>query len=308
MHYNGEKRPFKCDKCWWSFKNPSGLREHIKAVHNSEKFKCDYCEKDFKYAKSLKQHIEVHCDPKRVKCNYCCIDLPSTSKLANRVVKRHRGEHKPEKCDHCGRSFFKPGVLQRHIKTIHSGDKPEWQSNEKLFKCDKCDKDFKTERSVRRHKRTVHNKSCPKPAVSTQGIQTTHDDEKPERHTTEKLFDCCYCNKNFTAARSVRRHIRAVHKESRSSPENKKSEKKSLECLRCGECFWILSKLKLHEQIVHRGYPFAFRGCGNGFLKQDDVTHHLNERKELSRYYRCKNCGLLLFRSLAQKRLFERVH
>ena len=54
------KRNHKCHHCGKSFHESSGLKNHIKTVHEGHRdLKCNYCEKSFSVSVVLKRHIKA---------------------------------------------------------------------------------------------------------------------------------------------------------------------------------------------------------------------------------------------------------
>jgi uncharacterized Zn-finger protein len=79
-------------------------------------------------------------------------------------------EHRTQQCSHCKKSFDRPSLLIRHIRT-HTGEKP--------YVCDVCSKPFSTSSSLNTHRRI-------------------HSGEKPHR--------CEICHKCFTASSNLYYH------------------------------------------------------------------------------------------------------
>ena len=87
----------------------------------------------------------------------------------------HRNEDKKFYCTHCGYSSTHTYVLKRHIKTVHSDERP--------FSCNSCESTFKT-----RDMLLLHTKI----------------------HTGEKPHQCKYCEKTFTQSKHLKNHV-AIH-------------------------------------------------------------------------------------------------
>lgn len=56
---------FKCSQCDLQYAKQSGLKAHIRAVHQKVTFRClvDGCEKEFAFKQSLRHHVKTHADP-----------------------------------------------------------------------------------------------------------------------------------------------------------------------------------------------------------------------------------------------------
>lgn len=96
VHYG--KRPHQCphDDCASAFKNSSGLKQHMRTVHDKERpFQCEQCTASFGQRNHLTQHVLV---------------VHERQKLF--------------KCDACGTSFSNRGNLNQHVRRKHSTAAP----------------------------------------------------------------------------------------------------------------------------------------------------------------------------------------
>ena len=69
-------KPKPCKYCDKAFKSYSGLRDHVSAIHDSNRYICLTCQKQFKTVKSLKTHqvsnvCERELNSKNIKCLKC---------------------------------------------------------------------------------------------------------------------------------------------------------------------------------------------------------------------------------------------
>jgi uncharacterized Zn-finger protein len=87
---------------------------------------------------------------------------------SNKIEKTNH--HRIQQCSHCMKSFDRPSLLIRHIRT-HTGEKP--------YACDICSKTFSTSSSLNTHRRI---------------------------HSGEKPHICEICQKCFTASSNLYYH------------------------------------------------------------------------------------------------------
>ena len=165
-------RPFSCNECDKTYRTPSALRGHKKAVHAGIKDHiCGVCQVGFPTPAQLRNHSTRHTGERPHKCNYC----KSAFRHANSLrfhVRKHTGE-KPHVCQHCGRNFRFPGNLKAHIMT-HTKERP-WQ-------CDQCGKSFARQATLVDHKKS---------------------------HTGEKNCICVYCGKAYRLRGHLRYHMKS---------------------------------------------------------------------------------------------------
>ena len=116
-----------CEQCGKTFQKKNKLNRHVKEVHSEEKlYQCEVCEAQFKRNSHLTRHkkLKHSDDPKSFNCTI----------------------------DSCVQKFATKQHLDRHIKTIHFGEK---------IKCEECDIIFNKKSLLAKHLSTVHNKSKP---------------------------------------------------------------------------------------------------------------------------------------------------
>lgn len=151
---------FRCDDCGKCFYTPRRLIKHQEVVHNPDRqpkaksFVCHICppgKSQFTSSSYLKGHIkDKHTDAKaELLCKYCGRMYVLSTQLRRHVVHSHFKQVGKEKhCGQCEKSFANPGVLDRHIKTIHQGFR---------YHCTLCTQTFSFRHTLMRHYNRSHS-------------------------------------------------------------------------------------------------------------------------------------------------------
>ena len=119
-HHFEDSQKFKrvmCTICGKEYHHSGSLKEHIAAVHGTERpFKCSHCDKAFPHKKGLRRHmLDIHMpdDQKKFQCNICFKGFNTTRKYDD-----HMNVHtnaKPYSCDHCGAAYQNQSNLRSHM-------------------------------------------------------------------------------------------------------------------------------------------------------------------------------------------------
>ncbi|KAE8277511.1 hypothetical protein D5F01_LYC24537 [Larimichthys crocea] len=233
MSHRGE-RPFSCPHCEKTYGLKRDLKEHM-VLHTGEKpYVCEHCGKAFARRPSLRIHRLLHCSrmiytqPPKVQCTVCPKLLANSGSLRNHM-KLHTGE-KPHVCQHCGKCFSQKGNLECHLR-IHNGEKP--------YPCTECDQSFSQKPELRRHmfSHTGGGFLC---SYCGKSLRDPHSLKSHERlHTGERPHRCPVCEKGYTLATKLRRHIKSSH-----------LMEKPYSC-HCGASYTVRQSL-LRHQAQHR--------------------------------------------------------
>lgn len=128
-------------------------------------------------------------------------------------------------CEYCDAWFLHSSKLTRHLKTVHSEERP--------FKCDVCEKTFKIRDSLTSHQRVVHEGK-------------------------KQQYRCQYCTQRFTQKSLRAEHLQTAHPDetAKTSPQTngntrKTKRRKRFRCDVCSERFYNRGTLRQHKEEIH---------------------------------------------------------
>ena len=145
---------------------------------------------------------------------------------------------------------------------------------------------------------------------SSDGNHFTLSDEELENAPKNLLNDhCIECNKTFTAAGSLGRHIRAVHDKlkfncpidgctfSSAYKQKLRNHKKyshddhpRIQCSDCSFKALNTDHLKIHKKAKHEGVRYPCKDCKYEAQQQSALTRHI-ESMHKGRKYKCLQCN-----------------
>uniref|UniRef100_A0A1B6BWN3 Protein krueppel n=1 Tax=Clastoptera arizonana TaxID=38151 RepID=A0A1B6BWN3_9HEMI len=136
----------ECTLCYKKFNSGSGLKAHIKNVHNDlqKTFVCETCGQSFNCKGNLTQHRYTHGE--EVECDLCNKKYPHRNALS--VHKRFvHVKKKPLECNLCGKKFRHKQTLKTHLDTHADGKK---------YQCRYCNVKFTQRAAIKTHMKGVH--------------------------------------------------------------------------------------------------------------------------------------------------------
>ena len=112
---------FPCTMCPSVLKTKSGLKHHIKVVHDNQPQTCEQCGKSVRNIEALKQHIRLYHAEKRFVCDICDFRATHQCKLDLHRLK-HFPDKMPFKCEYCSYGTTERRNLEAHVRK-HTGEK-----------------------------------------------------------------------------------------------------------------------------------------------------------------------------------------
>lgn len=199
---------------------------------------CNICGKNFTRKDYLRKHLKRHHvsakQSEKLNCHIC-------GKLVLRL-KRHmktvHSKNKPFKCTECNQSYQFKCYLVQHVNEKHLGEKRKRVSH----LCVLCGKTVNSSTAMVYHMR-VHNDEnpfrcnfCPKKFNSSAHLKV-HE----RSHTGEKPYKCEMCEKSFSTSNILKKHVRTHTGE------------RPYKCQICGKAFAQSGVLKTH-MVVHKTF------------------------------------------------------
>ena len=288
-------KPFKCNFCERSYRNPWNMHAHRKDKHaeewKDEKSKrgvhagrqnskpCPKCDSSFPFLSELFQHLaEIHqdADSRELQCATCEKWLGSKLKLHNHM-RTHTGE-RPFTCDFCPKTFFSENSLYGHRRDSH---RAEWEAN----------KDQIEARNRAEGRRKQVAAWAKRRGKSSDGAKILDEE------TGLYVSKCEFCEKVYESQKDMLAHHREAHGE--QLKEKQMNRKRNVDewtsanpCALCGMDFPLLSGLNEHLSQVHND-PLAMElqctDCKKWFGSKVLLTNHTRTHTG-ERPFKCDFC------------------
>ncbi|XP_039103751.1 zinc finger protein 646 isoform X1 [Hyaena hyaena] len=292
-----EYRPFRCGDCGRTYRHAGSLINHRKS-HQTGVYPCSICSKQLFNAAALKNHVRAHHRPRQGAGEDGQPSVPlAPLPLADTTHKDEEVptttlDHRPYKCDECGRAYRHRGSLVNHRHSHRTGE----------YQCSLCPRKYPNLMALRNHVR-VHCKAARRSAgpgaegppshlrvelppdpveaeaapPTDQGHGCKHEEETtdvpPAADRTAPQI-CSMCGMLFEDPESLEHHGRTHGEREDSKTETRESPPRAFACQDCGKSYRHSGSLINHRQ-THQTGDFSCGACAKHFHTMAAMKNHL---------------------------------
>ncbi|XP_051049057.1 zinc finger protein 646 isoform X2 [Phodopus roborovskii] len=284
-----EYRPFCCGDCGRTYRHAGSLINHRKS-HQTGIYPCSVCSKQLFNAAALKNHVRAHHRPRQgagEEVSSTALMLAETAQKEEEVSTSNL-DHRPYKCNECGRAYRHRGSLVNHRHSHRTGE----------YQCSLCPRKYPNLMALRNHVR-VHCKATrrstdpgtegsPSPVKkeqpdplgteaashTDQGHAYKHEEETTADRATQQI--CNICGMFFEDLKSLEHHS-MTHKAGqgeKSRTDSTVSPPRAFACRDCGKSYRHSGSLINHRQ-THQTGDFSCGTCAKHFHTMAAMKSHL---------------------------------
>ncbi|XP_010596838.1 zinc finger protein 646 isoform X2 [Loxodonta africana] len=287
-----EYRPFRCEDCGRTYRHAGSLINHRKS-HQTGVYPCSICSKQLFNAAALKNHVRAHHKPRQGTGEGRQSSVtPSSLPLSETTPKEEDDpttalDHRPYKCNECGRAYRHRGSLVNHRHTHRTGE----------YQCSLCPRKYSNLMALRNHVR-VHCKAARRSAgpgaegppshLEVGAEAAPHVDQGHGCKHEEEAADtppgtggappqiCSVCGLLFEDPESLDHHGRTHGggEGENSQAETRVSPPRTFACQDCGKSYRHSGSLINHRQ-THQTGDFSCGACAKHFHTMAAMKNHL---------------------------------
>ncbi|XP_007498585.2 zinc finger protein 646 isoform X1 [Monodelphis domestica] len=312
-----EYRPFRCADCGRTYRHAGSLINHRKS-HETGVYPCPVCPKQLFNAAALKNHLRAHLKARRSGGEEeqqqqppPPTPLPSLMALPpevdpeeeeNPATPTTTTDHRPYKCNECGRAYRHRGSLVNHRHSHQTGE----------YQCSLCPRQYPNLMALRNHVRVhfkaarrngsqgreeplSHDGECITPGLEREDSTLSHEEECPEeQQTTQEEEDpseegtidshpevdmavaqiCGLCGMLFDDIESLKQHGQTHQEGENNRGESSESPPRAYSCRDCGKTYRHSGSLINHRQ-THQTGDFGCGTCAKHFHTVAAMKSHL---------------------------------
>ncbi|XP_062035963.1 zinc finger protein 646 [Lepus europaeus] len=288
-----EYRPFRCGDCGRTYRHAGSLINHRKS-HQTGVYPCSVCSKQLFNAAALKNHVRAHHRPRQGTGEDGQLSVPPAPLLGAESTHREEEvppptlDHRPYKCNECGRAYRHRGSLVNHRHSHRTGE----------YQCSLCPRKYPNLMALRNHVR-VHCKAARRSADPRTESPPSHLKVEPPPHpvgadqgqvcTPEEAASgplpaadrtaaqmCNICGMLFKDPKSLEHHV-LTHGPGggeNSRAETTASPPRTFACRDCGKSYRHSGSLINHRQ-THQTGDFSCEACAKHFHTMAAMKNHL---------------------------------
>ncbi|XP_008512551.2 zinc finger protein 646 isoform X1 [Equus przewalskii] len=291
-----EYRPFRCGDCGRTYRHAGSLINHRKS-HQTGVYPCSICSKQLFNAAALKNHVRAHHRPRQGagedgQPSVLLAPLPLAENThKEKEVPTTTLDHRPYKCNECGRAYRHRGSLVNHRHSHRTGE----------YQCSLCPRKYPNLMALRNHVR-VHCKAArrstgpgnegppshlkvelppdPVGAEATTRTDQEHVCKQEEGTDVPPAADrtapqiCSVCGMLFEDSESLEHHVRTHGEEENNRSGTRVSPPRAFACRDCGKSYRHSGSLINHRQ-THQTGDFSCGACAKHFHTMAAMKNHL---------------------------------
>ncbi|XP_007530097.2 zinc finger protein 646 [Erinaceus europaeus] len=280
-----EYRPFRCGDCGRTYRHAGSLINHRKS-HQTGVYPCSVCSKQLFNAAALKNHVRAHHRPRPAPDGPPSLFPTAESTPREKEAPLTPLDHRPYKCNECGRAYRHRGSLVNHRHSHRTGEYP----------CSLCPRKCPNLMALRNHVR-IHCKVerpsvgpgpegtpghlkvelPPDPAGTEAAPQMDQKEETTGSSPTAggaEPHECGVCGAHFTNPESLERHAQSHEEGADGRTDNRVSPPRAFACRDCGKSYRHSGSLINHRQ-THQTGDFSCGACAKHFHTMAAMKNHL---------------------------------
>uniref|UniRef100_A0A8C3VTH0 Zinc finger protein 646 n=1 Tax=Catagonus wagneri TaxID=51154 RepID=A0A8C3VTH0_9CETA len=305
-----EYRPFCCGDCGRTYRHAGSLINHRKS-HLTGDYPCSICSKQLFNAAALKNHVRAHHRPRQgAREDGPPSVRPASLPLAETTIKEEEApttslDHRPYKCNECGRAYRHRGSLVNHRHSHRTGE----------YQCSLCPRKYPNLMALRNHVR-VHCRAARRSSgPGAEGGAPSHLKVEPDPVEAEAApgadqgpgckreeaatgfppavdrptpHICSMCGMLFEDPESLERHRRTHGEGEDSKTEIKVPPSRAFACRDCGKSYRHSGSLINHRQ-THQTGDFSCGACAKHFHTMAAMKNHLRRHsRQRSKQHRSR--------------------